>query len=222
MKRVAVGILFAAGFLLFSVWGLCQGNLGGLTGRITDATGAVIPETTVVVTNLDTETAVTVASTSDGVYLVQSIPPGRYRISATKAGFKTLTQEPILISTATVATVDLSMTIGETTQSVTVTAQLVALQTSSSEVGTVMSDQSMLDLPISLGGNATIGATGRRQIENFIFLTPGVTGNQWSKNINGAPGFSQEILIDGEDMQNIGAPGFIAGKQPPLRSRIGV
>ena len=218
MKRVAVGILFAAGFLLFSVWGLCQGNLGGLTGRITDATGAVIPETTVVVTNLDTETAVTVASTSDGVYLVQSIPPGRYRISATKAGFKTLTQEPILISTATVATVDLSMTIGETTQSVTVTAQLVALQTSSSEVGTVMSDQSMLDLPISLGGNATIGATGRRQIENFIFLTPGVTGNQWSKNINGAPGFSQEILIDGEDMQNIGAPGFIAESSPPYEA----
>jgi len=219
MKRVALGILFIVGFLLwFSVWGLCQGNLGGITGRITDASGAVIPDTTVVVTNLDTGGAVTVASTSDGAYLVQSIPPGRYRISATKAGFKTLTQEPIVISTATVVTVDLSMTIGETTQSVTVTAQSVALQTSSSEIGTVMPDRSMLDLPISLGGNATIGATGRRQIENFIFLTPGVTGNQWSKNVNGAPGFSQEILIDGEDMQNIGAPGFIAESSPPYEA----
>jgi hypothetical protein len=128
-----------------------QGNLGGLTGRITDASGAVIPEASVIVTNLDTGAAVTVASTSEGQYLVPSIPPGRYRISAAKTGFKTLNQEPLVISTATVVTVDLSMTIGETTQSVTVTASAVALQTSSSEIGTVMPDRSMLDPPDFFG-----------------------------------------------------------------------
>jgi hypothetical protein len=69
-----------------------------------------------------------------------------------------------------------------------------------------------------LGGTSTIGASGRRQIEDFIFLTPGVTGNQWSKSINGAPGFSQEVLIDGEDMQNLGAPGFIAESSPPYEA----
>jgi hypothetical protein len=69
-----------------------------------------------------------------------------------------------------------------------------------------------------MGGAATTGATGRRQIENFIFLTPGVTGTQWSKSINGSPGFSQEVLIDGVDMQNIGAPGFIAEASPPYES----
>ena len=42
-----------------------------------------------------------------------------------------------------------------------------------------MSRQLMLDLPISLGGTLTAGASGRRQIESFTFLTPGVTGNQW-------------------------------------------
>jgi hypothetical protein len=52
--------------------------------------------------------------------------------------------------------------------------------------------EEMLDLPISLGVRPQAGASGRRQIENFIFLTPGVTETQWSKQINGAPGFSQE------------------------------
>ena len=76
----------------------------------------------------------------------------------------------------------------------------------------------MLDLPISLGGAATAGASGRRQIQNFIYLTPGVTGDQWGTSINGSPGMSAEILMDGGDMQNIGAPGFIAEMAPPYEA----
>src|SRR5262249_62119717 len=64
----------------------------------------------------------------------------------------------------------------------------------------------------------TTGASGRRQIQNFIYLTPGVTGDQWGTSINGAPGMSAEILIDGGDMQNIGAPGFIAEMSPPYEA----
>lgn len=108
--------------------------------------------------------------------------------------------------------------VGEVTQTVNVTTSAVQLQTNSSEVGTVMPARNMLDLPISLGGNATIGASGRRQIENFTFLTPGVTGNQWSKSIDGAPGFSQEIIIDGIDTSDIGAQGFIAESTPPYEA----
>ena len=94
----------------------------------------------------------------------------------------------------------------------------VQLQTTSAEIGTVLPTKAILDLPISMGGAATTGATGRRQIENFMFLTPGVTGTQWQKSINGAPGFSQQVLIDGIDMQNIGAPGFIAEATPPYEA----
>src|SRR5258707_1038337 len=67
-------------------------------------------------------------------------------------------------------------------------------------------------------GAAAPGASGRRQIQNFIYLTPGVTGDQWGTSINGSPGMSAEILIDGGDMQNIGAPGFIAEQAPPYEA----
>jgi hypothetical protein len=139
-------------------------------------------------------------------------------VTVTQPGFKTAIQEPVTVSTATVSRIDFVLVVGEVTESVTVSGGAIALQTTSAEIGTIMPAKTILDLPISMGGAATTGATGRRQIENFIFLTPGVTGNQWNKSINGAPGFSAEILIDGIDMQNIGAPGFVAEASPPYEA----
>jgi len=211
MKRILVVLALLA--MSLPAWG--QGSFGGLAGSITDQSGAVIPDASIKVVNLNTAATYSANSTAEGIYLISGLPPGRYRVSVTKTGFKTTTREPVEVSTATTTTINLNMAVGEVTQTVEVVADVVQLQTSSPEIGTVMPEKDMLDLPISLGGAATAGASGRRQIENFIFLTPGVTGNQWSKQINGAPGFSQEILIDGIDMQTFGAPGFIAEATPP-------
>src|SRR5581483_4258862 len=196
----------------------CQSNLGGLTGRVAHSTGAGVPAADLRITNIDTAAEVRISSSSDGAYLAPNLQPGRYRVAVSKEGFKTIVQEPITISTATVSTLNFTLAVGQVNESVTVEGGGAELQTTSAEVGTVMPTKAILDLPISLGGAATTGATGRRQIENFIFLTPGVTGNQWSKSINGSPGFSQQVLIDGIDMQNIGAPGFIAESSPPYEA----
>lgn len=204
--------------LAFPILGRCQGNLGGLTGRVTDPSGAAVPDVTVTVTNLDTGTELSFVSTTDGTYLASSLSPGRYRVTAGKSGFKTITQEPVVVSTATVSTLDFALVVGAVTESITVAASAAQLQTTSAEIGTVMPDKGMLDLPISLGGAATIGASGRRQIQNFIYLTPGVTGNQWTTTINGSPGLAAYVLMDGGDMQNIGAPGFIAESAPPYEA----
>jgi len=172
----------------------------------------------VVLTNLDNGTALTVGTSGDGLYSVSSVAPGRYRITVTKTGFKVFSQEPVNMSTATVMSLDINLTVGTVTETVSVTAQAAALQTTSAEVGTVMPNQAMLDLPISLGGNATIGASGRRQMESFTFLTPAVQGNQWNKYVNGSPGFAQEFLVDGFSMTQMGAPGFAANESPPYEA----
>jgi len=203
----------------FTVVGWCQLNLGGITGRVTDPSGAAIPEAAVVLTSLDTGTVLTAGTSGDGLYSVSGAAPGRYRIKVTKTGFKVFTQEPIFISTATVITLDINLTVGTVTETVSVTAQAAELQTTSAEVGTVMPQQAMFDLPISLGGIATFGASGRRQIENFTFLTPGVQGNQWTRYVNGSPSFAQEILIDGFSAGGqFGPTGFIADATPPYEA----
>ncbi len=211
-------VVLVAGALPFATPGWSQGSLGGLTGRVADSSGSPVPLVAVTIRNLDTGAELQVTTTSNGEYLAPSLQPGRYRISTAHPGFKTVLREPVTVSTATVSTVDFTLAVGDVSESVTVAGGSAQLETTSAEIGTVMQTKTILDLPISLGGAATTGATGRRQIENFIFLTPGVTGTQWSKSINGAPGFSAEILIDGIDMQNIGAPGFIAEASPPYEA----
>src|SRR5579862_1293037 len=82
------------------VW--AQGSLGGLTGVITDPTGAIVAGATVKVTNLETEAEVAVRSSSEGTYLASGLTPGLYRVTASQPGFKTISREPIVISTATI------------------------------------------------------------------------------------------------------------------------
>ena len=218
-RRLALRPLFLTVLICgFSMPTWCQGNLGGLTGHVIDPTRAIAPDVSVKVTNLDTGEERSVVSTSDGAYLAAGLAPGRYRVTVSKAGFKTLIQEPVTISTATVSTLDFTLDVGDVAQSISVSGGAAELETTSAEIGTVMPDKGILDLPISLGGAATTGASGRRQIQNFIYLTPGVTGDQWGTSINGAPGMSAEILLDGADMQNIGAPGFIAEQSPPYEA----
>ncbi|MEW5979364.1 MAG: TonB-dependent receptor [Acidobacteriota bacterium] len=215
-KRCLLFLLVA--MASFEIVGWCQSNLGGVTGRVSDPSGGAIPEAVVTLTSLDSGRTLTAGSSTEGIYSISGVAPGRYRISVTKAGFKGFSQEPIFISTATVITLDINLAVGEVSETLSVTAEALGLQTTSVEIGTVMPQQAMLDLPISLGGSATIGASGRRQIENFTFLTPGVQGNQWSKSVNGAPGFAQEILIDGFSMTQMWAPGFVAPDTPPYEA----
>ncbi len=77
-----------------------------------------------------------------------------------------------------------------------------------------MSRKDLLGLPIQLGLSTT-GASGRRQPESFIFLTPGVLGDQWSKTINGNPDMSQDVLVDGVSAQLPSSPGFLGQSSPP-------
>lgn len=213
-----MGLRYFVASCVFMAYAFGQGNLGGLTGRITDTSGASVPDVSIQIRNVETGQESKAGTSSDGAFLASSLAPGLYRVVVSKTGFRTAIRESVLVSTATVTTADFILDLGSTSESVTVSGSDVQLQTTSAEIGTVLPTKAILDLPISMGGAATTGATGRRQIENFMFLTPGVTGTQWNKSINGAPGFSQQVLIDGIDMQNIGAPGFIAEASPPYEA----
>ena len=136
-----------------------------------------------------------------------------------KQGFKKYLQENVAVLTATISTLEVELSVGAVNESVTVTSGAVTLQTTSPEVGTVLERRAILDLPIQVGGSgATTAASGRRQPENFIFLTPGVSGIPWSKNINGSPDFSQEVLYDGISGQLAVTPGFLAQTSPPYEA----
>jgi len=206
--------------LLLAVSGLfAQGNLGGLTGTVADTSGSLIPDAAVKLLNLQTNASFAAVTNDAGVYVFRALPPGAYRLEAEKTGFKKLVQEPVSILTATTSTLDLALAVGQVSESVTVEGGVIALQTTSPEISTVLERKAILDLPIQIGGaGATTAASGRRQPENFIFLTPGVVGIPWSKNINGSPDFTNEVLYDGISAQLAVTPGFLAQTSPPYES----
>ena len=205
--------------LLLTVSAFAQGNLGGVTGTVADTSNAAIPDVKITLINTQTNAALSTAANSSGVYSFRGLQPGVYKLEAEKQGFKKSVQENVSVLTATVTNLDILLSVGSVSEAITVSTANVALQTTSPEVSTVLERRAILDLPIQVGGSgATTAASGRRQPENFIFLTPGVSGIPWSKNINGSPDFSQDVLYDGISGQLAVTPGFLAQTSPPYES----
>ena len=186
-----------------------QGNLGGFTGTVIDTSNASVPEAKLTFTSYQTNSVHSVVADAEGVYTIRGLAAWHLPPGSGETRFQEVPPGERLRSYGDHFYSGRWLSIGAVSESVTVTSGAVTLQTTSPEVGTVLERRAILDLPIQVGGSgATTAASGRRQPENFIFLTPGVSGIPWSKNINGSPDFSQEVLYDGISGQLRGDSGI--------------
>ncbi len=186
-----IGLLAAAATMLLSTVCLAQLDRGTITGTVTDASGAVIPNTKITVKNEATNATYKTASTGAGDYTVFNLPSGLYDLTFEATGLKTLVRSKILVAVSETIRVDASLQVGQANDTITVAADAVALQTDSPVVGVVLQNRSVNELPLNFG-------SGGRDAENFaIQLAPGVAGSASGTEINGTPQFSKEILLDG-------------------------
>ncbi len=218
MSLSSKAALFAALLLMFA--GSVFAQTGTVRGNVTDATGAVVPGAGIEATNLQTGQVSAVESSGAGIYLLNNLPIGTYRITAQYPGFKTFSREPVRIETSTTTTVDIQVELGEPTQTVVVEGTVAPLvQTDSAEMSTIMEEKMVLDLPLDIGRKtASGGGSGRRQIEGFMYLTPGVTGNQWGKHILGSTEHTNQNIIDGIPYTPQETPGLMASTSPPYEA----
>ena len=114
--------VFLIALLCLAPPALAQGDRGTITGLITDATGAVVPNVEVIATQLETNLVFKATTTPSGVFRIPYLPAGNYKVSATLKGFKTAVVSPVVVAVATVVTADLRLEVGETSESVTVHA----------------------------------------------------------------------------------------------------
>jgi len=119
-----------------------------IQGTITDGTGAVIPAATVTVINLETNIQRRVTSNAVGFYAVTNLPPGRYRVEMAVAGFQTRINENVILAVGQRSTLNTTLQLGDVTEQVTVTAEELALPTTTSEVGGIISPQEVQELPL--------------------------------------------------------------------------
>ncbi|PYV92227.1 MAG: hypothetical protein DMG05_05275 [Acidobacteria bacterium] len=219
ISKVAVFLLVLTSALAPNRLAFSQVTAGAISGVVTDPSGATVPDAVIEATNLGTNRKSSSNTTQVGTYFLGSLPVGQYKVTARQKGFKEFVAQRIIVFTATTTSLDISLQLGEVTQQVTVEAEAAPLiRTSDAEASTVVERKAVIDLPLSLGGAAQIAASGRRQIENFAFLTPGMTGNQNSKFVNGSPNNAQVMIIDGLPHPRSDTPGRMARETPPYEA----
>lgn len=194
---------------------------GGIRGVVTDPVGAVIPGATITATNLATNAESSTESTAAGVFVLGNLAIGEYRVEAQAEGFKTFVVEGMSVLTGNVSTLNVSFEVGSLVQEVVVTGTVTPLiNTDNAELSTNVEQRVVMDLPIGTGGGTGSAgvASGRRQADQFMFLTPGVTGDQFATHINGSPRLAQVSIIDGAVHTAVGTPGFISQTSPPFEA----
>jgi len=129
-----------------------QDPRGNLTGTVLDASGAVIPGVEVRATKVDTGVVTTGMTNESGKFNLRFLLPGTYRLTASKAGFKMYTQDNIEVRINDTVEVTLRLEVGSIAETVEVRAGAPLLETSTSNLGQVVDERRMLELP-QKGGN---------------------------------------------------------------------
>jgi hypothetical protein len=187
-------------FLLLPLLLTAQSQKAEVTGNITDSSGALVPGVQVTVTNVGTDDKRTITSSETGLYTVPLLDPGKYEITARKEGFRTVTRSGIELHVNQTVRVDISLEVGALTESVQVTGAVAALQAETSDLGHVVENRQVLELP--LNGRNTIAlanlAAGVRP--QGTFGNNSATGNYtgWGNfSANGGLANANEVLVDG-------------------------
>jgi hypothetical protein len=130
-------------------------------------------------------------TTRTGDYTAVNLPAGLYDVTFSASGLKTLLRSDIVVAVSETFRVDAILPVGQSKETVTVTADAPPLQTDSAVVGVVLQNRVVNELPLNFG-------SGGRDVENFaIQLAPGVAGSASGTEILGTPQFSKEVLVDG-------------------------
>ncbi len=192
-----------------------QVDQGAMTGTVTDDTGAIVPGAQVTLSATDTGLTLQSKSNGSGNFTFSPIKIGNYSVSASAPGFQTTTRKNIHVDVQQRLQVNLALTPGQVSQTVTVTGAVELLQTQSSAVGQVIDTKTINDTPLN----------GR----NWVYiaqLTAGVAppfGNTRGSGTgdfvaNGQRAEQNNFILDGVD-NNTNLVDFLNGSSFVMRPR---
>jgi outer membrane receptor protein involved in Fe transport len=139
-------------------------NSSSITGSITDKSAAAVGAAKITILNLDTQVSRDIVTDDNGLFTVPLLPPGRYKVSASKAGFRPVFQD-ITLEVNQTARFDFQLEVGNVTESVEVRASNPLIESDTSSIGQVVEQRQVAELPLN----------GRNFVQ-LATLGPGVTG----------------------------------------------
>jgi Carboxypeptidase regulatory-like domain len=194
---------------------LAQIDTGAIVGTVRDPSGAAVPSATMTVTNAATGISQTTTTNGAGEYQFTALVPGTYSVKAAAAGFSTQVNNSVPVDVQSRPAIDFTLQVGEARQVVEVQASTPLLQTQTADVGGVMQEKQIVDLPLN----------GRRYAD-LVLLEAGIQKNLTNTNNTAPDRFSSNgnlelqnyFSLDGVD-NNSGSTnlqeGSVQAVQPP-------
>jgi hypothetical protein len=194
-RALAVALSTALSFASIAA---AQSASASISGIITDSTDAILPGVLVTAVNADTRQRTSATSNERGFYALPLLPVGTYTIEAELAGFRTHRQPGLSVTTAATVAIDIQLSIGELTDSVTVSRAAPLVETRSSALGQLIEARTVQDVPL-----------GDRRVMNLIKTIGAATfvnhdaGSKPNFSLAGGRTQSQMFWIDGGTGQNM-------------------
>ncbi len=178
---------------------LAQVNRASLTGSVSDVTGAKIPDARVVVASASTGFSRETITSGDGSYQMAGVPVGTYSLSISKSGFSTATFDEVVLTVGQSRVVDASLPLSSVSTTIQVVAEVTPLDQTNAEIGTVVGEQQIRNIPLN-----------GRHWASLMALAPGAVnvgeGNQNSIRFFGRPRDDNNWTLDGVDATGIKDP----------------
>ncbi len=179
-----------------------QSTYGAVEGLVSDESGAAVPGAQVTLTNTATGEAHTQTTGDSGLYSFVNLLPGQYKVEVSKPGFKQVTQANVVVLVQQTSRVNITLPVGQTTETIQVTAQTPLLQPETSSLGQVVEARNANELPLNgrnvfslvevapsvvLQGGAAGTPVGQNPFSWGNFQIGGAFANQSAEYLDGQP-----------------------------------
>lgn len=199
---------------------VAQSSTSQISGSVVDGSGAGVPAARLTVRNVQTGLTRTAESNDLGYFTVAALEPGEYSITCTKEGFRVLTRSGLTLLLGQNARLDLTLEVGDLTQSVSVQEDVTMVRTDSPESSTAITTRQFDQLPL-------IQQNRMRNPVGFVYMTPRVQGNivpNGSDNVGattqirfgGGQQYESEVTVDGVVGGRTQLTGSITEAAPPV------
>ena len=210
VSRIAFALAFAIlGLMLLIPQTASAQASAGVTGTVTDTSGAVVRGANVTITNVATAGSEHTVTESAGTYSFKGLIPGKYTISVEATGFKKAVQKDVNIEVSSTPTIDVSLAAGAANETVQVAADQVSLNTTQPELGSTIEPVVVDALPTEVSGRG-------RQVDQLQFLAPGTTGSTFSHRVSGGVDFEEELIYNGIPAPQPETEGYSQNFNPPF------
>ncbi|HEX9005325.1 MAG TPA: TonB-dependent receptor [Blastocatellia bacterium] len=208
MARIGTPLSVLLIALMLPQLGQAQVLYGSIVGNVKDNQDAVVGSATVKITNKQTNQTRETLTNAEGSFNFSTVQTGTYDLTVSRQGFKTFTRTNLEVTLNSITRSDVSLELGQVSETVSVTAEASVLQTDRAEVRAELTSQTLQNLPIPPG----------RNYQQLLRALPGITppnnahsiptnpSRALQYNVNGTNSSSNNVRIDGASQYNLFLP----------------